>query len=64
MRDQARGARRGAQISEPEDVASGSPELDREDDPRGGALAWALLAVGVALLAGILLLVGWLIGAW
>lgn len=63
MRDEARGGRRGAQVSEPEDVGSGLPELDREDDPRGGAVAWALLAVGVALLAGILLLVPWLIGA-
>ena len=35
------------------------PRLDRRDDPRGGAVAWALLAVGVALVAGILLAVIW-----
>jgi hypothetical protein len=29
-----------------QDVASDLPELDRTDDPRGGAVAWALLAVG------------------
>lgn len=49
---------------EPEHVASDLPELDRTDDPRGGAVAWALLAVGVALIAGILLAVMWVAGAW
>jgi formate hydrogenlyase subunit 3/multisubunit Na+/H+ antiporter MnhD subunit len=51
-------------MSEPEHVASDLPELDRTDDPRGGAAAWALLVVGVALVAGILLLVMWVTGAW
>jgi hypothetical protein len=37
------------------------PWLDRRDDPRGGAAAWALLAVGVALAAGILVVI-WAVG--
>ncbi|HWR48429.1 MAG TPA: hypothetical protein VN327_12590 [Pseudonocardiaceae bacterium] len=49
---------------EPEHLASDLPELDRTDDPRGGAVAWALLAMGVALVAGILLAVMWVTGAW
>jgi hypothetical protein len=28
-------------------LSSDLPDLDRTDDPRGGAAAWALLAVGV-----------------
>jgi hypothetical protein len=39
------------------------PELDRADDPRGKAVAWALLAVGMALVTGILLAVMWAAGA-
>ena len=49
---------------EPEHLASDLPELDRTDDPRGGAVAWALLAVGMALLAGIFLAVMRVAGAW
>lgn len=41
-------------MTEPEHVASDLPELDRTDDPRGGAVAWALLAVAVALVGGII----------
>jgi hypothetical protein len=37
------------------------PWLDRRDDPRGGAAAWVLLAVGVALVAGILVVI-WAVG--
>jgi hypothetical protein len=33
------------------------PWLDRRDDPRGGAATWALLVVGAALIAGILLVI-------
>jgi hypothetical protein len=40
---------------EPEDVASGLPELDRTDDPRGAAVAWALLAVAAVLAVAIIL---------
>jgi hypothetical protein len=36
------------------------PELDRADDPRGGAVAWALLAVGAALIAGVIAAVIWI----
>lgn len=52
---------------EPEHLASNLPELDRTDDPRGGAVAWALLTVGVVLLAGlagIFLAVMRATGAW
>ena len=35
------------------------PQLDRSDDPRGGAIAWALLAVSVVLVVGILQVVLW-----
>lgn len=44
---------------ESERVESALPELDRTDDPRGGAVAWALLAVSGVLVAGILLAVMW-----
>ncbi|MDQ3762007.1 MAG: hypothetical protein M3460_10015 [Actinomycetota bacterium] len=51
-------------MSEPDHVESDLPELDRTDDPRGGAVAWALLAVGLVLVAGIVLAVMWLAGIW
>jgi formate hydrogenlyase subunit 3/multisubunit Na+/H+ antiporter MnhD subunit len=51
-------------MTEPERAPSNLPELDRRDDPRGGAAAWALLAVGMALLGGIFLAVMWLTGVW
>lgn len=47
---------------ESEHIKFDLPRLDRRDDPRGGAVAWALLAVGVAMVAGILLTVIWLSG--
>jgi hypothetical protein len=49
---------------ESEHVESTLPELDRTDDPRGGAVAWALLTVGVTLVGGMLLAVLWAAGAW
>lgn len=48
----------------PEPVEIHLPELDRTDDPRGGAAAWALLAVGVVLIVGIVLAVIWAAGVW
>jgi formate hydrogenlyase subunit 3/multisubunit Na+/H+ antiporter MnhD subunit len=51
-------------MTEREHAAFNLPELDRTDDPRGGAVAWALLAVGVVVLGGIFLLVMWLTGVW
>ncbi len=45
-------------------VSSELPELDRTDDPRGGAVAWALLAVGMVPVAAIVLAAKWLTGAW
>ena len=38
-------------------VASELPRLDRTDDPRGGAAAWALLAITMALTIGVILMV-------
>lgn len=45
---------------EPDHVASDLPDLDRAGDPRGGAVAWALLTVGVALTIGIVLVMIWI----
>jgi hypothetical protein len=36
-------------------VSSELPELDRTDDPRGAAVAWALLTVCMVLVTGIVL---------
>jgi hypothetical protein len=44
---------------EPKRVSSQLPELDRTDDPRGGAVAWALLTVTALLLAGAALALIW-----
>lgn len=44
-------------MTEPEQVKVALHELDRRDDPRGGAVAWALLVVIAALVAGVLLAV-------
>jgi hypothetical protein len=46
-------------VIEPEHIESDLPQLDRKDDPRGAAVAWALLAVGVALITGTILAVIW-----
>jgi hypothetical protein len=51
-------------MSDPEPATSTLPQLDRTDDPRGAAAGWALLVVGATLIAGILLIVKWAIGAW
>ncbi|MGH3774885.1 MAG: hypothetical protein ACRDRR_03985 [Pseudonocardiaceae bacterium] len=44
---------------EPGPIEFDLPRLDRRDDPRGGAVTWALLAVGVVLVASALLAVIW-----
>ena len=46
-------------VIEPEHIESDLPQLDRKDDPCGGAVAWALLAVSAALVAGTILAVIW-----
>jgi hypothetical protein len=46
-----------------EHLEPGLPELDHTDDPRGAALAWALLAVGVVVIVGILTAMTWAIGS-
>jgi hypothetical protein len=51
-------------MTEPEHVKVDLPELDRTEDPRGGAVGWALLAVGVAVAFGVFLLLKWAVGAW
>jgi hypothetical protein len=50
-------------MTEPEHVAAALPKLDCMDDPRGGAVTWALLVVVVTLVAGILLAATWVAGA-
>ena len=46
-------------------VSSDLPELDRTDDPRGGAVAWALLTVGTVFATGVLLAATWVVtGVW
>ncbi|MGH3777510.1 MAG: hypothetical protein ACRDRR_17585 [Pseudonocardiaceae bacterium] len=49
-------------MNEPEHVEVALPKLTCIDEPRGGAVAWALLVVGVTLAVGILLVI-WAIGA-
>lgn len=50
-------------MTEPEHVKAALMKLEYIDDPRGGAVAWALLVVGVTLIAGILLAATWATGA-
>jgi hypothetical protein len=38
-----------------ERLESSLPELDHTNDPRGGAIVWALLTVSVAVIVAILL---------
>jgi hypothetical protein len=40
-----------------ERLESSLPELDHTNDPRGGAIAWALLTVSATVIVGILLAV-------
>jgi hypothetical protein len=46
-------------VIQPKHMKSDLPQLDRKDDPHGGAIAWALLAVGAALIACTILVVIW-----
>jgi hypothetical protein len=46
-------------VIEPEHTKSDLPQLDRENDPRGGAIAWALLTVAAVLIIGIILVMIW-----
>ena len=47
-----------------EHVESDLPDLDHTNDPRGGAIAWALLVIGVALVTTIYLAAIWVAGVW
>jgi hypothetical protein len=38
-------------------VSSDLPELDRTDDPRGGAVIWALFIVAAALIAAVVVII-------
>jgi hypothetical protein len=58
-----RNGRRGEVMIEAEHLESSLPELDHTNDPRGGAVVWALLAVSVAVVVGILLTVTWAPGS-
>lgn len=44
---------------EPDHIEFDLPRLDRTDDPQGGAVVWALLAVVAALVVGTLMAVIW-----
>lgn len=57
------GENRGEVMIDPKRVDLDLPQLDRTDDPGGGAVAWALLAAGVAVVAGILLTIILVAGA-
>jgi len=57
-------AAQGVEMIESGRVSSDLPELDRTDDPRGGAVAWALLTVGTVFAAGVLLAATWVTGVW
>jgi hypothetical protein len=47
-------------MTELEHVTTDLPELDRTGDPRGGAVAWALLTVSASLIAGAILALIWI----
>lgn len=46
-------------MTEPQHIESDLPQLDRKDDPRGGAIAWALLTVAAVVIAVIILVMIW-----
>jgi hypothetical protein len=46
-------------MAEPLRVSPDLPELDRTDDPRGGAVAWAVLIVTTAMIAGAVVSLVW-----
>lgn len=52
-----------ARLVRPEHLESTMPKLDQTEDPRGGAVAWALLVMGAVLIAGIVLALSWGTGA-
>jgi hypothetical protein len=49
---------------EREPLLSDLPERGHTDDPRGAAVAWAVLAVGASLVTGILATVRWMAEPW
>ena len=57
-------AAQGVEMIESGCVSSDLPELNRMDDPRGGAVAWALLTVGTVFAAGVLVAATWVTGVW
>jgi hypothetical protein len=46
-------------VIQPEHKEFDLPPLGYRDDPRGGAVAWALLALGISLVVGTLLAMIW-----
>lgn len=62
--DAVRNKARQEMITTPGQPEFDLPELCRTDDPRGGAAAWAVLAVSMAVIAGMLLAAMWAAGAW
>jgi hypothetical protein len=53
-----------AKLVRPEHLESTLPKLDQTEDPRGSAVAWALLGMGAVLIAGIVSALSWMAGAW
>lgn len=45
--------------AEPRRILSDLPQLDRTDDPRGGSVAWAVLIVITAMIAGVVMSLVW-----
>lgn len=48
-------------MTKPNSTEVDLPGLDRRNDPRGGAIVWALLAVGMTLITSILLMLNWVV---
>jgi hypothetical protein len=46
-------------MAEPGRVSSDLPALDRTDDPRGGAVIWALFIAATTVMAGIAVSIIW-----
>ncbi|MCA1834867.1 MAG: hypothetical protein LC721_00460 [Actinobacteria bacterium] len=46
-------------MAEPRRISSDLPQLDRTDDPRGGSVAWAVLIVITAMIAGVVMSLVW-----
>jgi hypothetical protein len=64
QRTRPRSVARKVESMKLENLKSSLPTLDQAEDPRGAAVAWALLVTGAALIVGILLALNWTAGVW